>query len=319
MLFPRFTDKKPWGKQANLFQNNDDDDDDDNDDDEPISIPIYRLCHVTHEVEARNIQGDSRFTFIPRQKLGKAYEYDGSPLGTTYKEIGANSYEIIPRSEANPVFPGYWSWWGIDTSKWMINDSDGKEFAKVVQENRDDRCYAPSYLAITPGSSYGNKAFSMTLKDIFKDYKRSRNDRRREKVCLKGGGTLRYRNEICYVVLVCMKGDDLGDMRTFSIAKKRTVQFDPNGLVNRHGMIVAPPIFKPQSIVKSKINDCGDYDHYDWENLVFCFYFPREDQRLTCTNVEVDDIAHGPQYCSATISVGGETKCPNELRRRKVL
>ncbi len=115
-----------------------------------------------------------------------------------------------------------------------------------------------------------------------------------------------------------MEGDDLGDTRTFGIAKKKR-PLDPNGLVNEDGIIEAPPMFKPQSIVKSKMKGVKDYDHYDWENLVFCFYFPREDQRLTCTNVEVDDIAHDRKYCSATIPVGGETKCPNELGRRKVL
>ncbi len=313
MLFPRFTSQTPSGVAANFYH----------DEDEPLlTIPIYRLCHVTHELEAYIIQSGSSFEFAPRLKLGKAYDNDGSPLGTTYKEISKNRYQKIPRSKDNPVFPGYLSWWGIDTREWLENDPDTMH---TIQDYQRRKCYLHNYLAIPPESMYGNKAFSIKMEDILQDYKRSRADQKEKMLCLRGGGTLRYRNEICYVIMVCMEGDDV--QGTFTLNDKPfrfdptsidptsidptsidPTSIDPTSMVNANGIIVdykKPLNFTPQSIVK------WHRGSYDWENLAFCFYFPSKDQRLTCTNVTVNDVKH--DKCTASFPIEEKMICPNKL------
>ncbi len=306
VLFPRFTSQTPWGEEANFYNQ------------PPVLIPISRLCHITHEFEAGGIEGDTQFTFIPTKKLGKQFSWDGSPLGTTYRKISDNKYKEIRHSEDNPVFPGYLSWWGINTQEENIMDQ--------VRANKDNGRYPPAYLSNPPGSHYGNKAFSTKLEHILLDYQRSRDDRPNEEAYLRGAGTLRYRHEICYVIMVCMQGDNVQD--TFALP-----QNDPNGIINLKGMVDEQgvvinyseiPIFQPKSIVKyEQVN--RNYKCYDWENLAFCFYFPSRDQNLICNKMTCskEDIAHNPPKCTATRpdpdNLRTKWKCPNELGMPKKL
>ena len=78
----------------------------------PVKVPIHKVSHVTHDMEAEGIKHTSTyFTFKARQKCGKAYIKDGRPLGESYKEVCPYEYDQIPETE--PVLPGYYSWWGI--------------------------------------------------------------------------------------------------------------------------------------------------------------------------------------------------------------
>lgn len=302
ILFPQFTSQQPWREEANFYEKQEE------------TIPIFKLVHITHDVEAGSIQENNLFTFISKMKVGKAYEKDGSPLGETYKEVAENKYLEIPRSKANPVFPGYWSWWGIDTRKWMGTEPK-PNLSTRVRMNHSSGSYAPGYLASPVGSCYGNNAFSIGLQDILSDYKQSRPDKPGKEICLKIGGTLRYRHEICYVVMVCMEND----IRHVPNITGPTPPFDPNGLVDEHGLVVdysATPNFIIQSIVR-KVG----YDYYDWEQLAFSFYFPKEGQALMSTNVEVsmNSVTHNPPRCTSTIPkpAGGSWVCPNMLGKPK--
>lgn len=248
-------------------------------------------------------------------KVGKAFDQNGSPLGETFKEVSADRYQKIPRSREHPVFPGYLSWWGVDVRDWMDgNNDDGSEFLERIRDNHDERQYAPGYLAEDTGSPYGNKAFSIRLEDILRDYQSSRSIH--SKITLRIGGTLRYRYEICYIVMVSLKNDNLQNFLPISRARP---PLNPNGITDARGVVVnykAIPRFKIQSTVRCELD--GGYEYYDWENLAFCFYFPNEHQRLRCTNVSVSDICHDPPMCIATIPTEDGRYCPNDLGRPKV-
>lgn len=251
------------------------------------------------------------FTFRPQAKLGKAYgQRDGTPLGETYRETQADSeeYHEIPRSEHFPVFPGFLSWWGIDVREWYQTTQKECALLAAVRANHEAGRYAPGYLAKKTGSPYGNRAFSISFTDILSDYKRSRNDVHPDadtEVCLKVGGTLRYRYEICYVIVVCMQGDDLGTMPN---VKGNTPSFVHNGLLDENGVVVdysKTPEFTAQSIVKSMITGFDPvfgrnvYDNFSWEQLVFAFYFPNQDQVLQCKNVQQSKVQHDPPTCTS--------------------
>ena len=301
VLFPdRFTNQQPWHQ--------------------PATIPIFQLSHITHNQQAISIRSE-HFKFKPIAKVGKAHgQRDGTPLGETYREkqVDSERYLEIPRSEDNPVFPGFLSWWGIDVREWYTT-FEGNKLLEIVRDNHMAGRYAPGYLAEDTGSSYGNRAFSISLADILSDYKGSRNDCRGAEVCLKVGGTLRYRYEICYVVVVCMQGDTLGSMP--NIDNTSTGPFICNGLVDANGMVVdytQTPEFRAQSIVK-KFNR----DLFSWEQLVFAFYFPDQDQVLQCTNVQESEVKHDGRNepkckCTSTrpdpANPRGKWQCPNKIQ-----
>ncbi len=292
--FPgEFRPQHPWHKKWVEFP----------DDTLSATIPIYRLVHITHPTEARHIEQvrkqvrNRQYKFIPKVKYGKSYRYEGG-FGESYEQIGDDTFEKI--LDTDLVLPGYLSWWGIDVRDWYDN---GCQLLQSVLEESVNGRYVPGYLAAEPESPYGSVAFSIQLSDILSDYKKARNIRG-ARVCLKVGGTLRYRKEICYVVIVCSKDDNLRDMP--SIAGPKFPQFVTNGLVDNKGIVIdynKTPRFKATSIIKSEKvgkNPMGEneYDCYSWEQLVFAFYFPTDRQNLVCTRVTKTDYEHFEEKCS---------------------
>ena len=287
ILFPnRFTYQQPW--QA---------DPDFSDPPLPATIPIYRLSHITHTLEASSISSSrGRFTFVANQKFGKCFDYADERVGVTYRYKSDNTYEKISSSAL--VFPGYLSWWGIDVQ--VLYEEEDCELLDSILEERSDGRYVPGYLAEDTESQYGDQAFSIKLSKILRDYSRAR---RGHTPSLKVGGTLRYLNEICYVVMVCTQEDRL-DMPSIT---NGSPQFQSNGLVDRNGIVVdyrKKPSFNATSIIKSEIagpDPTGKnkylYDYFSWEQIVFAFYFPRKGQNLECTHVHRSEVSHCVKYC----------------------
>lgn len=137
------------------------------------------------------------------------------------------------------------------------------------------------------GSGYGNNAFIISLSDILDDYQKAR-AHGTDRVCLKVGGTLRYRHEICYVVVVCMEGE-LDDM---PIVDENNEVFDHRGLLDTNGVVVDRSK-TPQATTTDKTSG------YSWENVAFGFYFPEQQQQLVCAanNIEWIKVRHDPENC----------------------
>lgn len=150
---------------------------------------------------------DGHYTFKPHLKLGREYKYDGTPLGETYKQTVKGEYERVQRSKLNPVLPGYLSWWGIDISPFYKTES-GKRLSHHIEQIRREQYYVPGYLKESTASMYGNNCFSVSFKDLLLSYQRARTDKPGHKMQLKVGGTLLYENEICYVAVICLEGDE---------------------------------------------------------------------------------------------------------------
>ena len=287
VLFPnRFTHRQPWQADPNFSSPP-----------LPATIPIYRLSHITHRFEARSISSKrGRFTFIPNQKFGKSFDYADERVGVTYKYKSNNTYEKISSSAL--VFPGYLSWWGIDVQELYAEEEDCELLDSILEERSNGR-YVPGYLAENTESQYGDRVFSIELSDILQDYSRARRGRT---PCLKVGGTLRYRNEICYVVMVCTEEDRL-DMPSIT---NGSPQFQSNGLVDRNGIVgnyQKKPNFNATSIIKSEKAGPDPterkkflYNYFSWEQMVFAFYFPREGQSLKCKHTHVNrfEVSHFP-------------------------
>ena len=262
------------------------------------NVPILRVSHVTHNREAREInRSPEEFTFICRQKLGKGYVEDGSPLGESYREDARYKYRKIP--ETDPVLPGYYSWWGISLSAdWEEDTEDPRR-----KLEREEACYGGTYLANylkePVESCYGNNEYSTTFKNILQCYANSRHCSV-EEIYLKLGGTLRYKQEICYVIVVCTQADlrSLSDFE--NLTPNESEVFNPKGLLNAKGRIKnrrAVPVFKTRyPVTYCEGKSCS------WENMAFAFYFPSGDQVLRCPRdtTTLSKIRHGHPYAHCT-------------------
>ena len=279
VLFPKiFTNRQPWDINPNFPDNP-----------LPATIPIFRLTHVTHDAEAQAIS-IADFTFIPRPKYGKS-----GRAGETYRFNGDYNCEEI--RDTDRVFPGYLSWWGIDVQQWYTEYKEGRKLLDSIREERGISIYVPSYLAYPPESQYGNRAFSTSFSQILQDYHTARLG---QIPCLKVGGTLHYRNEICYVIVVCTEEDNLEMPAVNTIYNP---QFNPNGLVDQNGVVIdfqKTPEFNAASIIKSAIagrdsSGKNEYAYFSWEQLVFAFYFPT--QGFVCTDIDRSRVDHYQRIC----------------------
>ena len=175
------------------------------------------------------------------------------------------------------------------------------------------------YLKDPPESRYGNNEFSTKLANILQHYWRSRQCPMSE-VYLKLGGTLRYREEICYVIMICTE-EDLDSLSDFpNLNPEETEVFNSNGLLSKNGSIknhCAVPIFKTEYPVQS----CNNHS-CSWEAMVFAFYYPSSDSVLRChkDNISCNRIDHG--YCISTYPLmkytGTEWICPNDVSKEEV-
>ena len=294
------------------------------------SIPIFELTHITHNKQAESISSTlskGYYTFVPKAKVGKANQMDGTPIGDTYRCEGQDSYRSIPRSEGSPVFPGFLSWWGIDVREWYKKDSKGRRFLHCVEEERRSGNYVPGYLKEETRSHYGNNAFSIRFNTALDAYKKARSDKKDNKVQMKVGGTLRYDKEICYVVIIGMEDDrELQSMPNVG-DHKHCRPFRHNGLVDKKGFVVDEtkiPEFKASWIVHSMADgeDRGEkskFINFSWEQLVFAFYLPQPSQKLTCPKEAITRSKVDHNFCTSTTPDthgNGKWVCPNLLYSR---
>ena len=156
----------PWGECRSL------------EDDGPQTI--YSISHITHRKEVRKIDtGGQFYCFQPSQKYGKCgYDVtDGSPLGESYRcdlkgktPTDRTKYTPILREEL--VFPGFYLWWGPSS---------------------------------TTSSMYGTEKLTANFKSVLRKFQWSRKEQDAPNlpdVYLRVRGTLRYKKEICYVILI---------------------------------------------------------------------------------------------------------------------
>ena len=280
-------------------------------------IPIYNLIHVTHNDDYRGIRKNpARYEFKPRQKFGKDFYHDkGMPRCGSYKSIKEGAkFKRIGSEET--VFPGFYSWWGIHprrecTSKIAVEIDDMKDEGRIA--------YVPNYLKEEPESFYGNRGFVCSFKNVIGSYAQSRRTET-GKVVLRKGGTLRYTQEICYVIIVSI-GEDEHILREFDPLLPKSGPFRTNGLINRNGQIRNPaaiPTFSPEYVVTwfvDKSEEGSESETYSYETTAFAFYFPTEGcsmgmrQRI-CSEAR---FSHNEDLCSKRQwSPRGRQKiCPN--------
>ncbi len=291
-----------------------------------LAIPVNRISHVTHNKEARGINRGDQFVFRTTSKTGKAYTWDGSPIGESFRdnflkpkigEIELNpdeqQHKYIPRQES--VMPeGYYSWWGIAS-----DCMNGNQHPALLQGRADGIC--PPYLQDPPGSPYGNVEFSGSLHQLLQSYQsiHTEDPANPTKVYLLLGGTLRYKREICCVVIVCAEGDRkseaLKDYKPIPLLD--TIPEDGQdpvlllgGLTDTDGIVqdysgLRTPLFYPRFISSSA----------SWANLTFAFYCQQKEVEFNFPGLSCGNIYHNQDRCirKRPKPYNGSWACPNNL------
>ncbi len=116
-------------------------------------MPIRKISHITHNKEAEAINGytdpttnipDPNFKFNATRRVGKDYEWDGSPIGESFRYSPLPSLSQIPESPPNSPYmfikpgqslmpEGYYSWWGVQFDPKTPKPIDFERYRPGVQ------------------------------------------------------------------------------------------------------------------------------------------------------------------------------------------
>lgn len=294
-----------------------------------IQVPILTLAHVTHNAQAEGIRKEYKFT--TRQKVGKVLgEYDGRPCGESFRLCDSQGpwYDYIP--PGNPVFPGFYSWWGIHSRQLDYSTVPDSELFTEAMVSPDEiervitslhcqriRVYVPDYLKAQAESRYGNNAFCSKFPDLLRAYAKSR-ESEVNKICIRIGGTLRYPREICYVLIICIDStDDRKELSDFKLLQPDSKPYQTNGLIDHSGKVKdvsAIPTFHPEYII-TWVNR----NTYSYETTAFAFYYPTAGSMTLCSQ-KCFEVTIKHELCIKTQPTpeGGKWKCPNKLPRSSV-
>ena len=267
-----------------------------------VPITAKSFCHVTHEQPAyeiiQNNNGKTYFIFKPKSKQGK----QGS--GETY--VICNPTDQPPTEETTyryltsteRVFPGYYIWWSI---------------------NNDDY-YPSSYLEdyyyfsppFTSSSRYGNVKFSGYIMQLLRCYQEAyAKVNPLPRIQFRCGGTLRYKHEICKVVIMCTDAHPLPEDEFPRMWQGHDIRYGRDRKIT---------FVRPLEVtIRNGVSGIIDpYIPYSWDTYAFAFYFPDDTYRLICptsekfrySKIEHDDLCHSLQ---PNPDGSGKLVCPNEL------
>ena len=271
---------------------------------ENIRVPILALAHVTHKAEADKIKTDHSYEFRPAPKCGRPGT--GSCMWNP-----SILFDYVPISEKTNLFQGNYSWWSPYAHNYDLpEDHPNREYcispaqiAAGILPQKD--YYVANYLKNPPESFYGDHVFPCSFTELLIAYVQSRNS---GEVFIKIGGTLRYRGEICFVLIVCTENDDLG----FPALHTNDEYFETNGLIDDDGRVRnynAIANFHPRYIIQWAREDEGKKS-YSYITAAFAFYYPDillAVDRKKCGTPKINK--HTDEFCLKKLG----KKCPNNI------
>ena len=276
MFENEFVTHLPWQEVGNVPRN-------------PQEHEIVRLCHVTHYPQAQAITAQKaqleELFFLTNPKMGKCgYQFqDGSPLGESYRcnLKGLVPDENTPYTVVGPgqhLLPqGHYSWWGVEP----VEDSP-----------------------------YGSYKFSVDIERILEAFKKSHTKKDQAPPLLKfrKAGTLRYKREICYVILVHASTDNDQHVCSLPPLTNQEEKFTFGNVLDSKGVFQPgaaphhPPKFRKELDKKKP--------PFYWENVAFAFYFSNPLQ-IAQDKVDQDRVEH--KLCVRSRWSHHGQKCPDEI------
>ena len=216
---------------------------------------IYDISHITHTKNIDEMDNDSHYCFQPKKKYGKCgYEVmDGSPLGESYRcglthiKVPTPQTRYTPVTQEDQLLPdGYYIWWGTST---------------------------------TDSSMYGNGKLTTNLRSALGTFKFGQTHDLDSDLFLRVGGTLRYKKEICYVIIVHTEAEATDEIKRLPPLHDSD-HFRLNGFLHEDGRVDWKSDAAPEFISRSYDNRSTDY-------FTFAFYFNDCDSSLNLKKEKV--------------------------------
>ena len=233
-----------------------------------VRIRAKKLCHITHNQPAGEIDRKDQeyFEFKPAPNMGRAAGQETYTICQSIDQAtpptGKTKYQRVTSDEE--LFPGYYSWWSIDY------DND-----HALTDLKDYYCFSDLF---TSSSRYGNNKFSGNIAELLQCYQKAFD--KLPRIQFRCGGTLRYKQEIRKVVIVCTDEHPLPK-------DKFPVMWDGH-LVKEADEItltITTSIENLEVVIRNGITGAkGDPQDtlYSWDTYTFGFYFPAATYRLQC-------------------------------------
>ena len=227
------------------------------------------------------------YTLKFNRKKGKSgYEKkDGSPLGFTF--VVADDIKMPPDESSKykyvdsstDLLPGSFLWWSIDNS--------------IPYSSHTSR--------------YGSMAIYGSIKYVFEHYQRSLPKDpltgKLPKIELRIGGTLRYKCEVCYIIIVCKEKEPTLPYDKYPMwPEVEKIQFNSDDVVSYvHSIEVK--------------NIKGAASDNSWNHHVFGFHFPDGQHQMICPKSVFKDkkMIHPNYMCIKKRPQGGEWICPDKI------
>ena len=227
-------------------------------------IPINCLIHVTHDKEFQMIRQKVGGDFILKssRKVGKyGYgNYDGTPVGHSFIADKIPGWYQYVSSDRN-LLPGKYIWWSV-----YINNPPPAPYG----------CKASIPFTNPHDSPYGRNMICAHFKDVLAAYQASFFDHNGwyPTIELRVGGTLRYRFEVCYVIILCKSGIKELEQYPMWEPGKNKIRYDEANKV----IEIDPISVNIRDGIKSSHGSCCS-----WEHFVFALHFDG-DEKMTCEN-----------------------------------
>ena len=236
----------------------------------------HNIAHITHYENAEQIISSGfKINAFPKRGSNGNYSYrcvnreDG-----IFKQIDDKT-SLIP-------YDGSFSWWSIELNQ--VHDHLGHKNISGVD------CRT-SFLFDKDRSMYGSVKFSMEFDDLISYYAQSRGENDENVLC-KVGGTLRYRREVCYVIIVCVTDDTQELTRLHDVNLSQLVISHPYNYF-RGGQLSEP-------VTTS------------WDHYVFALYYPNSYPTKTLTldprRVTITEVEHNKMCLYA---IRNQKPCPD--------
>ena len=229
-----------------------------------VEIQVEEVAHITHFEQFREIIDGGILKFKPEAKLSRT---------NSYIKQDSSVISIAPNVA---LLPGKYSWWGIELPS-------GFPPPPLLNNGKTKLRPILSPLFKLSESIYGTVKIKTRFSELKISYCESRLaslersiDPRSVEVGFKIGGTLVYKREICFVIIMYMKGDpraevNLNDYPHFDFENKLSILRPFSG------------VELGQKHIKSS-----------WDIYVFALFFPLEESflQLYREQVSVSCVSH---------------------------
>ena len=246
---------------------------------------------------------------IPRMKTGK--ETYQQLNGGTYTPIRAHAQEEITgdtryrRIETDEaVLPGFYIWWSIHVDNADIPLYDIPQYIHRLSISFID----------PPQSRYGKKRISTSSLHLLQSYQNGFvNNGHYPRLQFRNGGTLRYKREICYVVIVCAKDNFTGTDNDYPVIEHATnpvipanIEYDGNGRITDVEQW-SVTIRNGKLTTGTHRIERYPFKKFSWDHYAFAFHFPQATNTMEIpsdidTNsprhVRVNDVTHTNWLCT---------------------